>query len=231
MSKKLSKRFYKTVSVEAEGAGFVVKLDQYTLRTPGKKPLVFTRKDHAQYVADEWDAQVENVRPETMSCTRLYNVVVERTPETREAVIGEGVKYTSTDVICYREGGGTALSRYQTEQWDPILKWANDFGIELASTDSLIATDAAPSTLVFLKTYLEKRDDLNLTLAVHFIATLGSVVLGIAVLEKHLSAKEAFRLSRLDELWQIAQWGEVDDAKDRADEIEAELVALARLLE
>ncbi len=235
MSRKLKTRFYKTVSVEralksGREGGFIVKLDQYTLKTPGKKSLIFSSAAHAHLVADEWAAQGTHVKPETMPCTRLYNVAIERTPENREAVIAEGVKYTGTDVVCYREGGGTALSRRQAEQWDPILEWAKGIGFALKPTDSLTVPHVLPETLKAVESYLSKLEDLNLTLTVHFISTLGSVVLGVAVVEKHLTAKTAFQYSRLDALWQISQWGEVDDAKDRADMIEAELIALEKLL-
>ena len=230
MSKKLAKRFYKTVSVEAQGKSFIVKLDQYTLKTPGKKTLTFARRDHAEYVAKEWESQIETIRPESMPCTRLFNVAVERTPDTRNDVIREGVKYAGTDLLCYREGGETALSRHQSEHWDPLLDWANGLGISLKPTASFIAIEQTDEALHAVRACLSKLDDLRLTLAVHFIATLGSAVLGLAVIKQHISAKEAFRLSRLDELWQIMQWGEVDDAKDRADEIEAELIALETLV-
>lgn len=231
MSKKPAKRFYKTVTVEGQGDRFAVKLDQYTLKTPGKQSLTFARRDHAEHVAMEWDKQVEHIRPELMPCTRLFNVVVERTPETRDSVINEGVKYAGTDLLCYREGGETALSRHQAEHWDPLLEWAEAFGLSLVQTSSIMAITQSDAALDTVRTYLSKLDDLSLTLAVHFISTLGSAVLGLAVIEKHITAKDAFRLSRLDELWQITQWGEVDDAKDRADEIETELVALAGLLD
>lgn len=231
MSKTLAKRFYKTVSVEAHGESFIVKLDQYTLKTPGKKALIFARREHAEHVAKEWDAQIETIRPEFMPCTRLFNVAVERTPGTRDDVIREGVKYAGTDLLCYREGRETALSRHQSEHWDPLLDWANGLGISLKPTASIIAIEQADEALDAVRACLSKLDDLRLTLAVHFIATLGSAVLGVAVIKHHITAKEAFRLSRLDALWQITQWGEVDDAKERADEIETELIALANLIE
>lgn len=230
MSKKLPKRFYKSVAVEPVGERYCVKLDQYTLKTPGKKALEFTKKAHAERVAQEWDAQTTHIRPELMPCTRLYNVAVERTPETRDAVIAEGVKYAGTDLLCYRDAEGSALSRHQDTHWGPVLSWAETQGMRLRPTASLTAIAQDPVALSRVEAHLSALDDLNLTLAVHYIATLGSAILGLAVVAKHLSAQDAFMLSRLDELWQIDQWGEVDDAKDRADQIEIELVALSDLI-
>ena len=60
MAKALNKRFYKTVSVEEAEGGFVIKLDQYTLKTPAKKAsdkktLLLPSERLAELVASEWD--------------------------------------------------------------------------------------------------------------------------------------------------------------------------------
>jgi chaperone required for assembly of F1-ATPase len=39
MAKKYSKRFYKNVSTEKSEDGWVIKLDTFILKTPGKKNL------------------------------------------------------------------------------------------------------------------------------------------------------------------------------------------------
>ena len=52
------------------------------------------------------------------------------------------------------------------------------------------------------------------------VAISGSLVLGLAVARGRLTPEEGFDLSRIDENWQIEQWGE--------DEEEAELVSLKR---
>ena len=41
-----------------------------------------------------------------------------------------------------------------------------------------------------------------------------ALVLGLAVAEGRLSADEAFSLSRIDEHWQIEQWGQDDEAAE-----------------
>ena len=53
-----------------------------------------------------------------------------------------------------------------------------------------------------------------------FVTMSGSLVLGLAVLEGRLSAEDGWDLSRIDEDWQIEQWGE--------DEEEARRVAVKR---
>jgi chaperone required for assembly of F1-ATPase len=48
------------------------------------------------------------------------------------------------------------------------------------------------------------------------VAISGSLVLALAVTRGRLSAEEAWTLSRIDETWQIAQWGEDEEAAEVA---------------
>jgi len=73
-------------------------------------------------------------------------------------------------------------------------------------------------------------DDVNLTLLVHFTSVFGSAVLGLAVMKAHITAMRGFEISRLDEAYQIEQWGEDEDAKMRTDLMRRETLALAQLI-
>ena len=66
MDKKQAKRFYKSVSVEQMVAGYQVKLDERVLKSPAKASLVLPNKLLADEIAKEFDAQIENISPETM---------------------------------------------------------------------------------------------------------------------------------------------------------------------
>ena len=89
MAKALGKRFYKSVSVAPEGAGFVILLDKYRLKTPGKKAadkktLLLPGQGIADLVAAEWDAQGDKVDPRTMPITRLLNCLLYTSPSPRD---------------------------------------------------------------------------------------------------------------------------------------------------
>ena len=92
MAKALNKRFYKEVGVDAVEGGFVIKLDQYSLKTPAKKAsdkktLLLPTKRVADLVAGGWEAQGDKIDPRTMPVTRLLNVAIARTPETRAELV------------------------------------------------------------------------------------------------------------------------------------------------
>jgi chaperone required for assembly of F1-ATPase len=225
------KRFYKMASVSEQDGGYAVLLDGRTLKTPGKKPLILGTQNIADLIAAEWNAQEEEIKTETMPITRLMNVAVERTPDNREALIREARSYAGTDLLCYRAEVPVDLARRQSGLWDPLLDWARSLNIDLKVTEGIIALTQSESSLNAAADYARGLDDTRLTLLVHLIAVYGSAVLGIGVLEAKLTGEQAFDLSRLDEIYQIEQWGEDEDAVKRTANIRSEVRALCKIIE
>jgi len=227
---KAAKRFYKDVTTGVLEDGFGVMLDGRVLKTPGKKILVVAQKAHADLVAQEWDAQIDDIRPETMPVTRLINVAIEHTPDNRDRLVDEARRYAGTDLLCYRAEAPIELTELQAEKWDPVLDWAAKIGIELKTTNAVLAIEQNPQSLDAVGAYASAKNDLNLTLLVHLTAVFGSAILGMAVMENHLTGARAFELSRLDNLYQIKQWGEDEEAAENTARLESEVIALCKII-
>lgn len=231
-SKKHAKRFYDTVSPVPQGEGYGVTLDKRNLRTPGKALLIVPRASWANLIATEWDAQDEFIRPETMPITRLINVALERTASNRDALIQEIRKYAGTDLLCYREDKLRVLAQRQEAQWTPVLDWAaSTYGIKLQVQAGIIPASQSDKSLQKVQDYAALKTDIMLTLLAHLTASFGSAILAMAVMEGFVSPARGLELSRLDELYQIELWGQDEEAAERSDNIETEILALARLLE
>jgi len=228
---KTAKRFYKEVTTQPVDNGFAVLLDGRQLKTPGKLVLIAPTQKAAELVAAEWDAQEDNIRPETMPVTRLINVTIELTPKNRDALVLEARRYAGTDLLCYRADEPISLADRQAEEWDPVLTWAAVRGIALETTIGVTAIEQDSEALDQIAAYAKSHDDLNLTLYVHLIAVFGSALLAMAVMEKFVSGQKGFALSRLDNLYQIEQWGEDEEAAEIAANLEQEIIALCQLLE
>lgn len=230
MSQSFAKRFYKDVSVDARDDGYVILLDGRVLKTPNKADLIINRRKRADIVAAEWDAQETEINPSLMPATRLMNVACEQTPLRREALISEARNYAATDLLCYRADAPADLAARQAQHWDPLLHWAAAQDIKLETVIGIMAIRQSPAALDALATKARTMDDVALTLLVHFISVFGSAVLGLAVMNDHITATRGLELSRLDELYQIEQWGEDEDAKLRIELIWRETLALATLI-
>lgn len=212
----LPKRFYTVAEAAPEGAGFAVKLDGRIPKSPAKSPLVLPTPALARLVAAEWDAQAEVVDLSTMIATRRAFTAIDQIPPAREAVADEIANYAGSDVLCYFAQGPAALVERQEAQWLPLLDWARDeLGMVLERTEGIVHRDQPPRTLALAKTLALAADDMTLTALVEATALFGSAVLAFAVQRGRLDALAALDLSRLDEIFQIEQWGADEEAAER----------------
>lgn len=228
----MAKRFYKDVAVAAQEGGYVVTLDGRVLKTPGKQELAIDSKARAKLVAAEWQAQGDDISPETMPCTRLMNVACELTPPRRPELIKEFSSYCETDLLCFRADAPQDLTERQAQIWQPILDWAaREHGIVLLIISGVTAVPQPEISLRAAASYAQKLSHTDLTLLLHLTASFGSGVLALAVLEKHLDMETAYTISRLDEVFQNERWGEDEEAVARNENILEELLKLAKLIE
>lgn len=230
-SKRLSKRFYKTVTVDSEADAWVVLLDGMQLRTPGKKKLSIPSRALAEKIAGEWEAQTDRINPSVMPLTRLVNVAVEQTPGRRAELRAEARRYAETDLICYRAPQPRILKERQAEAWDKWLDWGQEQGVAFQTTESLHAIEQPAESLAAVEVFAAGLDDLKLTVFVHLIAVYGSVILALAVLKNALTPDDAFDLSRVEVVYQIELWGEDGEQAEITEALRVETICLGEILE
>ena len=231
MQPELRKRFYKTVAAEPSGDAFVVTLDGRTVRTPGKVVLALPNVELASELAQEWESQADVIDPATMTMTKIANTAIDGVRDKEGEVRAELVKFAGNDLLCYRADHPQELVQRQMRTWDPILQWvATTYGAELSQTAGIMPITQSDEALKAIDKALVSENALSLA-ALHVLVTLsGSAVLGLAVRHAHVSAEEAWAAAHLDEDWQIAQWGDDDEATERRNKRWAEFSAAARFL-
>ncbi|WP_224813508.1 ATP12 family chaperone protein [Hasllibacter sp. MH4015] len=225
MTEWKAKRFWTETAVVAVEGGFQVALDGKMLNTPGKRPLVMPTRALAEAVAQEWDAQEGEIRPQEMPFTRCVNSAVERVVPQHAAVADMLAGYGETDLLCYRAEGPEALTQRQAEAWDPLLHWAREtYDAPLAITAGIVPVAQPARSIENLSAAVHGTDAFALV-ALHDLVTLtGSLVLGLAVSRQRVNAAQAFDLSRIDEDWQIEQWGRDEEADAAAEARKAQLL-------
>lgn len=225
MTEWKAKRFWTEATVAEADGGFRVMLDGRGVNTPGKAPLVLPTYAMAEAIAAEWDAQEGEIKPLTMPHTRAANSAIERVTPQLAGVSEMLLGYAETDLLCYRAEGPDELTQRQADEWDPMLEWgAQVLGAPLEPRIGVMWVSQPAASIATLDTFLGDIGPFPMT-ALHDLVTLtGSLILGLAVSRGRISAKEAWRLSRIDESWQIEQWGADEEAEEAAAIKEAQLL-------
>lgn len=225
------RRFWSEATVAPEGEGWSVRLDARPLRTPAKALLVAPTRAFAEAVAAEWAAQGEVVDVRSMPATRLANAAIDRVAAQRADVAALVAGYGASDLLCYRAEGPAPLVERQAAGWDPCLAWAEDaLGARLRTQQGVMPLAQDAGALARLAAPVEALGPFALA-AFHDLVTLsGSLVLALAVLDGWLAPEEAWSLSRLDEDFQIEEWGEDAEAIEVAAGRRAAFLDAARFL-
>jgi chaperone required for assembly of F1-ATPase len=225
------KKIYKTVSCEITHSGLSLCLDGKSARTPAGNAFQIPTSALAEAVAEEWRAQGENVRKETMPLSHIASVAIDLAAKKRGEVIADILPYGDTDLVCYRAGDIPALKNQQSESLDPMVAWASKrFGVVLRVTDGVMPLAQPEDNKEKLAASLSSYDEWKLAVLACAVGPLGSLVLALALIEGYIDAETAFRLSQLEESYETEKWGEDEEKQIRTRNLRDTIVAVGRFL-
>ncbi|QKV20533.1 ATPase [Oricola thermophila] len=232
MRRQLPKRFYEQVSTGERDGAFHVLLDGRAVKTPGKNALAFATAGAAALVAKEFEAQGEEIDPATMPCYRLANTAFDGVASDMQSVLEDILRFSGSDLLFYRADSPRELVERQRRSWDPVVEWAERLaGIQLNLAEGVIHVEQPRELFTALGVHLKEVDDPVVLAAIHSMTTLtGSALLALAVRKGELTAREAWDAAHVDEDWNISQWGEDAEAKERRTRRWAEMDAADRLV-
>ena len=217
MSAWQPRRFWQNARVEPCDGGFTVRLDARPVRTPAKAALVVPSLTMASAIAAEWQAQQGTIKPETMPVTRSANAALDKIAPQFAEVAGLIAAYGASDLLCYRATGPAGLVARQAAAWDPMLAWvAEALVAPLAVTTGVTPITQPAASLARLTAKVHACTPVELAALHDLVMISGSLVLGLAVTHGHADARTIWQLSRIDEDWQIEQWGQDHEAGESA---------------
>lgn len=222
------KRFYKDVTV-TEDLG--IALDGRPVKTPMKAPLRLPTRALADAVAAEWAEQGAEIKPATMTLTKLANTAIDRAGEHRAAIAQEVLDYANSDLVCYRTDRPPQLVAYQATAWDPIVDWARtalDAPFEV--TDGILHRPQPEAALAAFAAAVQPLSDFELA-AFHSIMTLtGSALIAMMLARQATTPDAAWNAAHVDEDYQVEHWGEDAEAQARRAARHAEFMACCRFM-
>ena len=227
------KRVYEQAAATVVEGRHRVMLDTKPLRSPAGQVLELPTAALAAAIAAEWQAQGDEIVVARLALTRLACTVVDRIVPDRVALERAIVAFAETDLLCYRAEGPQALVARQQRIWQPVIDWATlRFDAPLVPVVGVMHRPQPPAAVAALAAAVAAVADPWRLLVLHEVATLsGSLLLGLALLERHLGIDDVWRAAQLDEDYQIEHWGEDPEATRRRAGLRTDLEAAVRLLE
>jgi chaperone required for assembly of F1-ATPase len=209
------KRFYATAGIVEAADGFAITLDGRPIRTPSGRQVVAPRRQIAEAIAAEWEAQQESIDPLTMPLTRFANSVVDAVVDRVEAVTDDVAKFFGSDLLFYRAGHPDALVAREATHWDPVLFWASDaLGAHFILAEGIVHVRQPDSAVAAARAALPA-DPWSIA-ALHVITTLtGSALLALALVHGVLDQDQVWAAAHVDEDWNTEKWGADEEVAAR----------------
>ena len=226
------KRFWKEVSVDRDGAGWAIRLDERPVRTPARALLAVPCEALAEAIAEEWRSVGETIDPRAMPLTGLANAAIDRIAPDRQAFAAGLAKYAEADLACYRSDWPPELVSRQANSWDDLLAWGRRrYDVDFATTLGLLHVPQPQATIDRLSQAVSELDPFHLAGLSPLVTTGGSLVAGLAVLERALTPEQAWEAVSVDERWQLEQWGSDSEAEVALENRRRDFLSAARFLE
>lgn len=217
MRQPLPKRFYKDVTVTQVDDGFSVQLDGKPVRTPGKALLAVPTQPAAELLAAEFDAQQETINPVSMPVVRLVNTAIDGVATDLQAVLEDVMRFSGSDLVCYRADAPQELVQRQADAWDPILDWAQaTLGARFILGEGIMHVAQPREAVSAVGIWLKQREDAFRLSSIHLMTSLtGSALIALAVEAGAITPDEGWKIAHVDEDWTNEHWGEDAEATAR----------------
>lgn len=229
------KRFWDHATAEPAGGGYVILLDGKPVHLPGGGVLSIPVQPLAEAIAQEWQAAGGTKGGEMTFAdtplTGLAGTAQQRIAPGPDPTIDAIARYAESDLLCYRAEAPPSLVERQAREWQPWLDWAAErYDAVLRISTGVAYVKQHRGAIAALRAAVGALDVPALAALGIAVPALGSLVLGLAVVEGEMDGVTAHALGALDELFQAEAWGEDAEAAARRAGIAADIALAERFL-
>ena len=229
------KRFWKDAAVLEVAGGWNVALDGRPVKTQGGLPQIAPTRALADAMAAEWDAQGDDIAPRSFPLRDLTDFAIDRVATGADDTVSKALAFAQTDTLCYRSDPGTALSRRQDVQWEPILSaFEQREAVAMQRVASIVHVEQSPATISALRGRLEALDPFTLAGIFTLASLSASLSIAMTVLvrgETGETAETLWNAANLEADIQAELWGQDAEALVAREEKTAAFLKAAEFLD
>ncbi|CAK8685267.1 unnamed protein product [Clavelina lepadiformis] len=203
------KKFFKEARISELEEGYGINLDNHELKTPTGSVLCIPNENLAQAVTLEWNIQKHTIKTERMPLTALCYAAC--LSHSKEPTVSSILSYLTTDTVLCHSTEPEELVQLQDVKWGPAVEWFKArYSVDVSHSNGFIMPDVDRQTKLKMNNYLLTHDAWCLIGLESMVGLLKSVILSLAVVNYHLTVEDAVSLSRLEQEYQVAKWGNVE---------------------
>ncbi|KAM9963774.1 hypothetical protein ACTFIW_007025 [Dictyostelium discoideum] len=218
-----SLRWYKTADMcrtepENPDQGYYPLIDERKIRTPSNHVIITPSKEIAYAVAAEWRAQEKYIKPSRLPITQTIISCLDVRPEGRFKIIGEFINHLATDPICNREKNDSKLKKLQSELYEPILQFANEYyGIPFSISTHLSISKHPKELLDKIERHLHSMNNWELVCLQLISQSSKSFLVALSLYYGKLRLDNLYQTIALEEEYQSETWGRIPFGHDLAE--------------
>ena len=226
-----ARKSWKKVTLNKEKNLGIIFLDDKELKSPrGNKlnlPYSLSKK-----VFNEWNEVQEEIKPSLMPFYSYSVTAVDRIMNQKNDVFETLRNILSMDMILYRSGNNSDLSKLQEKEWQPLVKWLDvKFNCKLTINYELKPLNQKESELLKCANLIKELDHFSLSGFSHLVSISGSFILGLSFYFKKINSNKLYELALIEELFQSNKWGSDDFANERRANIKKEITEACEFLD
>ena len=232
MSSTPIKKFYKQAEAGTAPGGYVVRLDGKLLKTPLQKNFILPNVDLAQAIANEWQAQGNEIKPASMPLTQLaYTMIDKAMGDDRAGMNTEVARYAGSDLVCYLATHPSELVKRQEEAWLPLIDdMGKNLSIKLNYVRGIQFQEQPSASVAAVASWVAGLNPADFTALQAVTGVTGSVVIAAGLVMGWIDADKAYHAAVIDELYQLEKWGSDSLAEKRLANIKFEIESAAVFL-
>lgn len=224
-------RFYGKADLLATEGSYRVLLDGRAMKTPAGADFILPTQALARAVMDEWQAQSDVIRTETLPATRLAATAIDLVSVNRQAVIDQLIACADFDLLFYRAPDPPDLALRQEACWQPLLDWAAGiWGIPFNVTAGVMPVSQPAGLSEALASAVDRLGDMELTAIANVAQSSGSLIIALALAAERIDAAAACEAALLDESFQSERWGMLREILERRQRLTDDIVFAERFI-
>lgn len=215
-------RLYDTVRVRPFNTGLGIGNNVWTIELDGhvlcskEGSVFFPSEALALAVGSEWERQGRFIKPTTMPLMTITALAINGycPGETRDKNMKLLFDYVKTDTVCFRSTT-EGLQERQDSILGDLVSWADtDLGIKLQTTTGFKPIEFSDETLQRYREAIEGLSPWQLAVLDTLTKITKSVTIPLAFHHGKLDATGVCIAARVEEDYQIEEWGEVEGGHD-----------------